>query len=165
MGTPQSSSPGHSSWYTTPRSPISWLIAEFAAANTASNAPVLREHNQRRHLRRVPDQQLCVHDTSLYRLQRFCYAALRLKFAGGAVHSEALIAQGHLDPRSALHDPVGAWVGSLMVGHVSCRHPCRQLRWRRRSEDHSSIFSRQVRVRLVVRLLPTLFTAAERKGG
>jgi Na+/H+ antiporter NhaD/arsenite permease-like protein len=99
--------------------PMSWLIAEFAAANTASMVLFVGNPTNV-----VICEGFLINNVafSAYTIPPFiacsifCYAALRLQFAGEKYIPKRLPPKGHLDPRSALHDPVGAWVGSLMLG-------------------------------------------------
>ncbi|KAF8841446.1 hypothetical protein BDN67DRAFT_949733 [Paxillus ammoniavirescens] len=100
-------------------SPTAWIMSEFAAANTASMVLFVGNPTNV-----VICEGFGVNNAAFtaYTILPFlacnlvCFVAL-----GGQYHKEEYVPRklnrtGHLNPRSVLLDPVGAWVGSFMLG-------------------------------------------------
>ncbi|KAF9262085.1 hypothetical protein L218DRAFT_988556 [Marasmius fiardii PR-910] len=99
--------------------PIPWLIAEFAAANTASM--VLFVGN-------LTNVTICegfrINNIafSAYTILPFlacivtCFVTFAFQFFRSGHIPKQLQHKTHLNPRDVLCDPVGAWVGSILLG-------------------------------------------------
>jgi len=100
--------------------PLSWLIAEFAAANTASM--VLFVGNPTNvvicegfHINNVAFSAYTVFPFIACSIS--CFAALTFQFRSSK-HIPKRLGFTQLDPRKVLRDPVSAWVGGILL--VSC---------------------------------------------
>ncbi|KIJ63952.1 hypothetical protein HYDPIDRAFT_112439 [Hydnomerulius pinastri MD-312] len=99
--------------------PISWLISEFAAANTASMVLFVGNPTNV-----VICEGFSVNNAAFtaYTILPFlacnlvCFIALGAQFRKEKYVPRKLKHTAHLDARSVLLDPVGAWVGSFMLG-------------------------------------------------
>ncbi|KAF9219672.1 hypothetical protein BS17DRAFT_788903 [Gyrodon lividus] len=100
-------------------SPTAWIMSEFAAANTASMVLFVGNPTNV-----VICEGFSINNAAFtaYTILPFlacnlvCFIAL-----AGQYHKEKYVPRklnrtAHLDPRSVLLDPVGAWVGSFMLG-------------------------------------------------
>ncbi|KAJ2919358.1 hypothetical protein MD484_g1054, partial [Candolleomyces efflorescens] len=99
--------------------PISWLISEFAAANTASM--VLFVGNPTNVVIcegfRVNNAAFTAYTILPFlACSIFCFVALAFQFRDQKYVPRRLNVQGDLDVRSVLRDPIGAWVGSILLG-------------------------------------------------
>lgn len=99
--------------------PISWLISEFAAANTASMVLFVGNPTNV-----VICEGFSVNNAAFtaYTILPFlacnlaCFIALGIQFRNQKYLPRRLDVTGDLDVRSVLLDPVGAWVGSILLG-------------------------------------------------
>ncbi|KAF9462506.1 hypothetical protein BDZ94DRAFT_720489 [Collybia nuda] len=99
--------------------PTSWLMSEFAAANTASMVLFVGNPTNV-----VICEGFSVNNAAFtaYTILPFlgcslaCFVALAFQFRGPKYIPRRLIEHADLDVRSALLDPIGAWVGSLLLG-------------------------------------------------
>lgn len=99
--------------------PMPWLMAEFAAANTASMVLFVGNPTNV-----VVCEGFGVNNVafSAYTIfpflacSVFCFAALAIQFRSPKYVPTHLKESKKLDPRSVLHDPVGAWAGSILLG-------------------------------------------------
>ncbi|KAF8431915.1 hypothetical protein L210DRAFT_3559112 [Boletus edulis BED1] len=97
--------------------PWAWVMAEFAAANTASMVLFVGNPTNV-----VICEGFGVNDAAFtaYTIlpflacNVFCFAVLAFQYRNKVPRTLARTA--HQDPREALLDPVGAWVGSIMLG-------------------------------------------------
>jgi Na+/H+ antiporter NhaD/arsenite permease-like protein len=101
--------------------PLAWLIAEFAAANTASM--VLFVGNPTNvvicegfHINNVAFSAYTVFPFIVCSIS--CFAALSYQFRSSKYVPKTLGFTGKLDPRTVLRDPVSAWVGGVLL--LSC---------------------------------------------
>jgi Na+/H+ antiporter NhaD/arsenite permease-like protein len=98
-------------------SPTAWIMAEFAAANTASMVLFVGNPTNV-----VICEGFSVNNAAFtaYTILPFiacnlvCFIALGVQYRKEVPRK--LKRTAHLDPRSVLHDPVGAWVGSFLLG-------------------------------------------------
>ncbi|EJD41237.1 hypothetical protein AURDEDRAFT_138691 [Auricularia subglabra TFB-10046 SS5] len=98
---------------------ISWLFSEFAAANTASMVLFVGNPTNV-----VICEGFAIRNIAFtaYTIMPFiacsivCYFALAVQFRHEQYIPKRLPERGILNPRSVLIDPVGAWVGSLLLG-------------------------------------------------
>ena len=98
--------------------PLSWLIAEFATANTASMVLFVGNPTNV-----VICEGFRINNVafSAYTVFPFiacsisCFAALRFQFRSSNYIPKRLRVLGHLDIRSVLHDPLSAWVGGTLL--------------------------------------------------
>ncbi|KAF9260450.1 hypothetical protein L218DRAFT_974362 [Marasmius fiardii PR-910] len=99
--------------------PIPWLIAEFAAANTASMVLFLGNPTNV-----VICEGFRINNVafSAYTILPFLacivtsFMALAFQFRGHEHIPKKLQHTGYLNPRGVLRDPVSAWVGSILLG-------------------------------------------------
>ncbi|KAL0564408.1 hypothetical protein V5O48_017639 [Marasmius crinis-equi] len=99
--------------------PIPWLMAEFAAANTASMVLFLGNPTNV-----VICEGFLINNVAFtaYTILPFlacivtAFVLLVIQFRGEKHIQKKLKHTGYLDPRSVLRDPVSAWVGSLLLG-------------------------------------------------
>ncbi|KAJ8074811.1 hypothetical protein PM082_019136 [Marasmius tenuissimus] len=99
--------------------PIPWLMAEFAAANTASMVLFLGNPTNV-----VICEGFLINNVAFtaYTILPFLgciivtFIALAFQFRDPKHIPKKLRHTGHLNPRGVLRDPVGAWVGSLLLG-------------------------------------------------
>ncbi|KAF9237251.1 hypothetical protein BU15DRAFT_76152 [Melanogaster broomeanus] len=98
-------------------SPTPWIMAEFAAANTASMVLFVGNPTNV-----VICEGFGVKNAAFtaYTILPFLACILVCFIVLGAQYRKEvprkLKRTAHLDPRSVLHDPVGAWVGSFLLG-------------------------------------------------
>lgn len=99
--------------------PLSWLIAEFAAANTASMVLFVGNPTNV-----VICEGFRINNVafSAYTVFPFmacsvlCFVVLAFQFRSAKYIPKRLDVSGQLDPKSVLHDPVSAWVGGILLG-------------------------------------------------
>ncbi|KAF8236164.1 hypothetical protein L208DRAFT_1391283 [Tricholoma matsutake] len=99
--------------------PVAWLIAEFAAANTSSMVLFVGNPTNV-----VVCEGFGVNNAAFtaYTIFPFlactvtCYLALAIQFRGEKHLPRKVPATAVLKVREALRDPVGAWVGSILLG-------------------------------------------------
>uniref|UniRef100_A0A0W0EVF1 Citrate transporter-like domain-containing protein n=2 Tax=Moniliophthora roreri TaxID=221103 RepID=A0A0W0EVF1_MONRR len=99
--------------------PTPWLMAEFAAANTASMVLFLGNPTNV-----VICEGFLINNVAFtaYTILPFlacivtCFTALALQFRDAKYIPRKLQKTGYLNPRGVLRDPVGAWVGSILLG-------------------------------------------------
>ncbi|KAF8874420.1 hypothetical protein BD779DRAFT_1678745 [Infundibulicybe gibba] len=99
--------------------PISWLMSEFAAANTASMVLFVGNPTNV-----VICEGFSVNNAAFtaYTILPFlgcsvaCYLALAFQFRSPKYLPRRLAVTEELDVRSVLLDPIGAWVGSIILG-------------------------------------------------
>ncbi|KAF8154813.1 hypothetical protein B0H34DRAFT_718013 [Crassisporium funariophilum] len=99
--------------------PIAWLMSEFAAANTASM--VLFVGNPTNVVIcegfRINNAAFTAYTILPFlACSLFCFVALALQFHKSKYLPRKLNVSGDLDVRAVLLDPIGAWVGSLLLG-------------------------------------------------
>ncbi|EEB95844.1 hypothetical protein MPER_05123, partial [Moniliophthora perniciosa FA553] len=98
--------------------PTPWLMAEFAAANTASMVLFLGNPTNV-----VICEGFLINNVAFtaYTILPFlacivtCFLTLAFQFRDNHIPRK-LQKTGYLNPRGVLRDPVGAWVGSLLLG-------------------------------------------------
>lgn len=99
--------------------PTSWLMSEFAAANTASMVLFVGNPTNV-----VICEGFSVNNAAFtaYTILPFlgcslaCFVALGFQFRGSKYIPRRLVQHDDLDVRSALLDPISAWVGSILLG-------------------------------------------------
>ncbi|KAF5340256.1 hypothetical protein D9611_007770 [Ephemerocybe angulata] len=99
--------------------PISWLMSEFAAANTASMVLFVGNPTNV-----VICEGFGINNAGFtgYTILPFlgcivfCFIALAIQFRKQKYIPRVLHNEGDLDVRSVLLDPIGAWVGSIILG-------------------------------------------------
>lgn len=99
--------------------PLAWLMAEFAAANTASM--VLFVGNPTNVVIcegfRINNAAFTAYTILPFvACNVFCFVALAIQFRGAKYVPRDLNIKGHLNVREVLRDPVGAIVGSIVLG-------------------------------------------------
>ena len=113
-------------------SPIAWIMAEFAAANTASMVLFVGSPTNVGifYIRRFRAERVQVVICEGFNVNNaaftaytilpflacniFCFVALAFQYRNQVPRKLSRVARQ--DPRSALLDPLGAWVGSIMLG-------------------------------------------------
>jgi Na+/H+ antiporter NhaD/arsenite permease-like protein len=99
--------------------PNPWLISEFAAANTASMVLFVGNPTNVVVCEGFSINNLIFSAYTIFPFiacSVFCYAVLRFQFRGPKHIPKELQLTGYLNPREALQDPVGAIVGSVLLG-------------------------------------------------
>ncbi|KAK7039230.1 hypothetical protein VNI00_010135 [Paramarasmius palmivorus] len=99
--------------------PTPWLMAEFAAANTASMVLFLGNPTNV-----VICEGFLINNVAFtaYTILPFlacivtCFIALAFQFRDAKHIPKKLQKTGYLNPRGVLRDPVSAWVGSILLG-------------------------------------------------
>jgi Na+/H+ antiporter NhaD/arsenite permease-like protein len=99
--------------------PTPWLISEFASANTASMVLFVGNPTNV-----VVCEGFLINNAAFtaytvlpfLACNVFCFFALAFQFRHPKHIPRKLPRTGHLDPRKALRDPFGAWVGSIILG-------------------------------------------------
>ncbi|KAJ7590511.1 hypothetical protein C8J56DRAFT_782882 [Mycena floridula] len=99
--------------------PMPWLISEFSAANTASmvlfvgnptNVVVCEGFN-------INNAAFTAYTILPFlACNLFCFFALGLQFKDPKHVPRKMNQTGHLNPRSVLLDPFGAWIGGILLG-------------------------------------------------
>lgn len=99
--------------------PVAWLIAEFAAANTASMVLFVGNPTNVVICEGFGVNNVAYSAYTIFPFLAcsvFCFVALAFQFRDKKHVPKRLEKTEKLNPRSVLHDPVGALVGSLLLG-------------------------------------------------
>jgi Na+/H+ antiporter NhaD/arsenite permease-like protein len=99
--------------------PIPWLMAEFAAANTASMVLFVGNPTNVVICEGFGVNNVAFSAYTIFPFitcSIFCFVALAVQFHSPKHIPRQLEETKTRDPFSVLHDPVGAWVGSILLG-------------------------------------------------